>query len=109
MIAVLPILLYPVAGIGLIQMAKGFLGKSSVIEVHGFDNLPKPAPFPVASLSALTPPPPGACCLSASNGLAGAIALYEPAGGASLYYPPLFSIEGDTLLPDSDRLLREGR
>ena len=102
MIAVLPICLYPVAGYGLMQVAKGFLAKPSVIEVHGIDNLPQPAPFPAASLLALTPPPPGVP-LAGLERAVGAVALAEPAGGAApFYYPPLFVQEGDKLRIPAD-------
>ena len=90
MIAVLPIFLYPVAGYGLMQMAKGFLSKPSVIEVHGADNLPQPSPLPVASLLALTPPPPGVP-LAGLKLATVAATLAQPTGGdTSFYYPPLF-------------------
>ena len=40
MIAVLPILLYPVAGFGFLQMALGYLGKQTVLGVQGQQYLP---------------------------------------------------------------------
>ena len=66
MIAVLPVLLYPVAGFGVMQLAVGFLTQKSVIGVAGADHLRPwhspatiPTPAEAASLFALTPPPPG--------------------------------------------------
>ena len=43
MIAVLPILLYPLAGFGLIQLAAGFGQKPQVVGVYGVENLPRRA------------------------------------------------------------------
>lgn len=57
MIAVLPVLLYPVAGFGLLQLASGWLSREALIGVAGAENLP-PARHPAGWL-ALTPPPPG--------------------------------------------------
>ena len=44
MIAVLPILLYPVAGFGFLQMALGYLGKQTVLGVQGQQYLPQLTP-----------------------------------------------------------------
>src|SRR5262249_29738813 len=44
MIVVLPILLYPVAGIGLLQLSAGVGKKQSVVGVSGVENLPHPTP-----------------------------------------------------------------
>src|SRR5437763_6046910 len=47
MIVVLPLLIYPLAGLGVMQFASGFLQKQSVIGVWGADYLPPgPAPGP---------------------------------------------------------------
>jgi sodium transport system permease protein len=91
MIAVLPVFLYPIAGFGLMQLALGFLKKSSVVEVQGADNLPPPSPFPAASLFALTSPPPG-IPLAGIERLTGAFALRQTrlGGEAPFDYPPLF-------------------
>lgn len=66
MIAVLPILLYPIAGFGVMQLALGFLAQKSVVGIAGADNLvpwlatpPSTRPAEAASWLALTPPPPG--------------------------------------------------
>ncbi len=45
MIAVLPILLYPLAGVGLMELAAGFSQKADVVGVYGVENLPGD-PFP---------------------------------------------------------------
>src|ERR1043166_330966 len=81
MIAVLPILLYPVAGIGLMQLALGFLGQQNTVRVIGAEDLPKPTPFPAASLFAFTPPAPG-CPLAGVERFAGVVTL----AGASRQY-----------------------
>ena len=39
MIAVLPILLYPLAGVGLVELAAGFSQKPQVVGVYGVENL----------------------------------------------------------------------
>src|SRR5437016_5343412 len=44
MIAVLPILLYPVGGIGLMQLASGYLGKKNIILIVGHQYLPPSPP-----------------------------------------------------------------
>jgi sodium transport system permease protein len=66
MIAVLPVLLYPAAGFGVMQLALGYLGKQTVIGVQGPQYLPPLTPrctvlSPVPALSwfTLTPAPPG--------------------------------------------------
>ena len=43
MIAVLPILLYPLAGLGLMELAAGFSQKPQVVGVYGVENLPRDA------------------------------------------------------------------
>ncbi len=43
MIAVLPLILYPLAGFGLIQLAAGFAPKPEVVGVYGVENLRPPA------------------------------------------------------------------
>src|SRR5207248_1248426 len=51
MIVVLPLLIYPLAGLGLMQFAAGFLQKQSVVGVWGAEYLPSgPAPGEVPSL-----------------------------------------------------------
>src|SRR6059058_3141337 len=61
MIAVLPLLLYPVGGIGLMQLALGFLKQQAVVAVVGAKHLPREEPPPAAAASwfACTPAPPG--------------------------------------------------
>jgi sodium transport system permease protein len=93
MIAVLPILLYPVAGYGVMHLALGFLQQKSIVGIAGADNLlpwrppaAAPTPGPVVAWLSLTPPPPGAP-LGAVARFATAAAL---AGGQpSTEYPPL--------------------
>src|SRR5947209_622158 len=74
MIAVLPILLYPVAGVGLMQLARGFLGQKNTVRIIGADNLPTASPLPIAALLACTPAPPG-CPLAGVERIVGACAL----------------------------------
>src|SRR5205823_9764012 len=78
MIAVLPVLLYPVAGLGVLQLARGFLGQTQVVGVAGEENLlpwrPTPPDIPGATVwLACTPAPPGAAL--PGSGAAAALAL----------------------------------
>lgn len=62
MIAVLPIVLYPLIGLGVLQLARGFLGRPNLIGVIGSDHLPASGGIPQAALAlpwlqvATTPP-----------------------------------------------------
>jgi sodium transport system permease protein len=64
MIVVLPLLLYPAAGFGLIQLAMGFLKKQMTVGIWGAENLPRwearfEPSISAASWWAITPPGPG--------------------------------------------------
>src|SRR5262249_35446818 len=81
MIAVLPVLLYPLAGYGFMELALGFLSQKSVVGLAGAENLlpwsatpPRPTPAGAAAYLALTPPPPGVP-LGSIDRLAVAVAL----------------------------------
>jgi sodium transport system permease protein len=79
MIAVLPIVLYPIAGFGVAHLGPSFLGKDNIIGVVGIDNLlpwrPLPATPPrTLSFLSCTPPPPG-CPAGLAARLAGPVAL----------------------------------
>lgn len=92
MVAILPVLIYPVAGLGMMQLAASLLGQTTVVGVAGLENLhpwlaaPEPAtPGGVVSLFACTPPPPGAplagverASLVASLRLAQPSAVFQP-------------------------------
>src|SRR5262249_32022393 len=57
MIVVLPLLIYPLAGLGLMQFAGGFLQKPSVVGVWGAEDLPpEPAPGTAADSRSLAWP-----------------------------------------------------
>jgi sodium transport system permease protein len=95
MIAVLPILLYPLLGLGFVQMVQGYLNKKSIVIVEGADNLPQftarstglgPV-HAVAWLSAVTAPPDGGG-LAGVERIASAAALSLSDTGSD--YPPLF-------------------
>ena len=101
MIAVLPIFLYPVAGFGLMQLALGFLKKTSVLEVQGAEHLPGALAPPAASLLVLTPPPPGVP-LGALERAAGAAALLRMSSDTPLVYPPLFVHDGAAIRVSGD-------
>jgi sodium transport system permease protein len=104
MIAVLPILLYPVAGFGIMQMALGSLGKPAVLGIQGQPYLPLLTPrctalSPVAALSwfTLIPPAPGVP-LAGVERLSAAAALDEARRSDPCQdYPPLFLADGDHL------------
>src|SRR6266436_4524239 len=60
MIAVLPMLLYPILGVGVLQFALGFLRKQNTVGVYGSQYLPsaagaRPHPIAAASWLSLTP------------------------------------------------------
>lgn len=87
MIAVLPVLLYPVAGFGLMQLAIGFLSnRSRVTVVGGEPLLARVTPRAAASWLAVTPPAPGSP-LAGLPAAAAAVALSRAPGAE---YPPLF-------------------
>ena len=93
MIAVLPVLIYPLAGLGWMQLFAGLRGQVHVVGLAGADNLlpwgpaaPTSTPTRAASWLALTPPPPGD--LGAGiNRVAAAVAL--TLAQPPLDYPPL--------------------
>jgi sodium transport system permease protein len=104
MIAVLPVLLYPVAGFGVLHLAMGYLGKQTVVGVQGQQYLPPLtprctafSPVPALSLLALTPPAPGVP-LAGVERVAAALTL-DQARRTDPHqdYPPLFIQEGDGL------------
>ncbi len=104
MIAVLPMLLYPAAGFGVMQLALGYLSKQTIIGVQGRQYLPQLTPrgtalSPVAALSWLTvvPAAPGVPLAAAAH-LGGAAALERArCGDPQQDYPPLFLADGDKL------------
>jgi sodium transport system permease protein len=79
MIAVLPLVLYPLAGFGVVTMARSLQGRETVVGVAGLDNLlpwrPVPADLPrTLGWLACAPAPPG-CPGGAAARLAGPAAL----------------------------------
>jgi sodium transport system permease protein len=87
MIAILPVLLYPIAGFGLMQVAIGFFANSSRVTVAGGEPLVAAVtPRSAASWLALTPPGPGVPLA----GVPAAAAAAALAGAPGLDYPPLF-------------------
>ncbi len=107
MIAVLPLLLYPVAGFGVLQLASGFVNQPSTVGIQGAENLPRPWPAPVAAAVApfaAVPAPPGAP-LGAVERTAAVLALtrFQPypalivePGGAPSFSPPYLERGGKT-------------
>jgi sodium transport system permease protein len=98
MIAVLPLLLYPVLGVAVLQFALGFAEKPSVVGIAGSQYLPplKPTaagidPLPVTAWFALAPGP-GASPNEALGRALGAAALAATAR-SQIDYPPLLIAE----------------
>src|SRR6516225_9601515 len=89
MVVVLPLLLYPILGLGMMQLALALLRESSVVEVQGADNLPPPLPPAPAALLALTPPPPGVPAAGAERLAAAAVLARFTGGDTPLAYPSL--------------------
>ncbi len=101
MIAVLPLLLYPLGGYGVVNIAGSFFSQQTVVGVVGADNLrlgqPTPRPATVASSVCwltINPPSPGTP-LDGVTHLSTAVALYL--GQPPLDYPPLLQTTGGRL------------
>jgi sodium transport system permease protein len=92
MIAVLPVLLYPIAGFGLMQLAFGFLANKNKVTVVGGEQLVAvPTPRSVVSWFAAAPGAPG----SPLDGVASSAAATALARAPGLEYSPLFEIDDD--------------
>src|SRR5579871_1446980 len=108
MIAVLPVLLYPVAGFGLVQLALGYLGKQIVVGVQGQQYLPPLTPHctalgpaPALSWLTLTPAAPGVPLAGIDRASAAATLDLARRNDPRQDYPPLFLTDGDNLrFPD---------
>jgi len=106
MIAVLPVLLYPVAGFGVTQLALGYLGKQTIIGVQGQQYLPEHTPprsplgpLPAVSWFFLTPAAPSASIECVTAAAAVDECLRED---LRLNYPPLFvSLGGKLQIPSA--------
>jgi sodium transport system permease protein len=105
MIAVLPILLYPVGGFGIVQLTQSHLDKQAIIGVEGWHSLPRLSPhcsaFSPASVLAwltMTPAAPGVP-VSGIERVSAAVTLHL-AGRSDprQEYPPLFLSDRNTLL-----------
>jgi sodium transport system permease protein len=104
MIVVLPILLYPVAGFGILQMTLGLLGKPTVLGVQGRQYLPPLtphcttlSPIPALSWFTVTPSAPGVP-LSGIERFSAAVVLNQARrADPQQDYPPLFLADGDEL------------
>lgn len=102
MIAVLPMLLYPLAGFGVMQLALGHLRKQTVIGIQGRQYLPPLSPrctafspAPVLSWLTLTPAAPGAP-LSGIERACTALALEKTRrSDRDQDYPPLLFSDGE--------------
>ncbi len=90
MIAVLPIMLYPAAGFGLIQMAQGFVNQKAVVLVRGADNLPPPGALPAAAWFTITPTIDGGALAGAERLGAAAVLVQARLDDPTPDYAPLF-------------------
>jgi sodium transport system permease protein len=103
MIAVLPVLLYPVAGFGVMQLAMGYLSKPSVVGVQGEQYLPPWTPrctalSPAASMAWFTMTPAPGVPLAGIERVTVAAALNRVRrDDPHQDYPPLFLHDGDKL------------
>jgi sodium transport system permease protein len=104
MIAVLPVLLYPLAGFGIMQLVLGQLGKQSIVGIQGGRYLPTLSPHcttfspaPVLSWLTVTPAAPGAP-LAGIERMSAAAALDLARQRDPLQeYPPLFLGDADNI------------
>jgi sodium transport system permease protein len=104
MIAVLPVLLYPVAGFGVMQLASAYLGKQTTIGVQGWQYLPRwtlnctaLSPVPALSWFAVTPAAPGAPLAGVERIAAAAALDLARRSDPRQDYPPLFLSDGKDL------------
>lgn len=103
MVAVLPILIYPLLGLGVVQLAEG-LGGKPVVGVYGADHLPPARPLS-AGLDPLAPAAWLSFTPETAGGPAGALARCSGAAalarvadrGLGQDDPPLLLRQGDTL------------
>jgi sodium transport system permease protein len=104
MVAVLPILIYPLLGLGVVRLAEGLGGMPVVVGVYGSEHLPPARPLS-AGVDPLGPaawlcltPEPAAGPVGALARCAGATALARVADrGLGQDDPPLLLGQGDTL------------
>jgi sodium transport system permease protein len=101
MVAVLPVLIYPLLGLVVLQFALGFLKRQNTVAVYGADNLPAQTatsagldPLPAAAWLSLAPAGP----TDAGPGrVLGAVALARLArAGLGQDFPPLLQMDDDT-------------
>ncbi len=103
MIAVLPVLLYPLAGFGVMQLALGYLGKQTIIGVQGQQYLPPLTPHcnafsPVSALSWFSVTPAPGVPLAGVERAAAAAALQRARRvDPRQDYPPLLLRDGEDL------------
>jgi sodium transport system permease protein len=96
MIAVLPVLLYPAAGFGVMQLALGYLGQHSVVGVQGSQYLPPwtprcsaLSPVPALSWLTLTPSAPGVPLAGVERAVSGEALELARRDDPNQDYPPL--------------------
>jgi len=104
MIAVLPVLLYPVGGLGIMQLAQSHLSKQAVVGIQGVQYLPPLSPHctalspaPVLAWLTLTPTAPGVPLCGIERFIAATALDLARRSDPHQDYPPLFLGDGDTL------------
>jgi sodium transport system permease protein len=104
MIAVLPVLLYPVAGFGIMQLTLGHLRHQTVLGIQGRRYLPSLSPrctsfspAPTLSWLALMPAAPGVPLSGVERASAAAALQLAQRSDPCQDYPPLFLSDGENL------------
>jgi sodium transport system permease protein len=104
MIAVLPVLLYPIGGFGIMQLTQSHLSQQAVIGIQGWHYLPPMSPHcaafspaPVLAWLTLTPAAPGVPLSGIERFSAAAALDLARRSDPRQEYPPLFLAEGDNL------------
>jgi sodium transport system permease protein len=102
MVVILPILIYPVLGAGVLQFARGFLKKDTVVGVYGAYRLPPRTatsagvnPLPFAARLTLTPPAPAGPGPAIDRLTGAAVLAYAAMAGLGQDYPPLLELHDD--------------
>jgi sodium transport system permease protein len=103
MVAVLPVVIYPLLGVGVVQFALGVGRKPSVVGVYGCEYLPPATPtsagvnpLPAVAWLSATPPSLAPGTGTGVAGVTGAAALAHAAGqGLGQDYPPLLRLDGE--------------
>jgi sodium transport system permease protein len=104
MIAVLPIVLYPILGVGVMQFALGFLRRPSIVGMYGHENLPRDTPSSPGYTPALAASWLGLTPLSAGGTMSRLATAHVLAESCQIVdtrsYPPLLETVDDQVRID---------